>query len=70
VRSGLLAATAVLTSWSLRTLQEQMIIASALNGFGRGGGGATIARISVRSASSLAPHRPAGGGATRTFNRN
>jgi hypothetical protein len=31
------------------------------NGFGRGGGGATIARISVR---------PAGGGATRTFNRN
>jgi hypothetical protein len=34
VRSGLLAATAVLTSWSLRTLQEQMIIANAQMGSG------------------------------------
>jgi hypothetical protein len=41
VRSGLLAAAAILTSWSLRTLQEQMIIAKRSNGFGLGDGAET-----------------------------
>jgi hypothetical protein len=33
----LLVAIAIFTSWSLRTLQEQMIIAMAQTGFGLGG---------------------------------
>jgi hypothetical protein len=44
VRGGVLEAIAILTSWSLRTLQEQMIIAMAQT-FGLGGEVESFARF-------------------------
>jgi hypothetical protein len=59
VRGGALVAIAVRTSWSLRTLQEQMII-ETLKVIGRRGLGGAVALVSqcATSAASVAPGRP------------
>jgi hypothetical protein len=59
VSGGALVAIAVRTSWSLRTLQEQMII-ETLKVIGRRGLGGAVALVSqcATSAASVAPGRP------------